>query len=48
MGPRTTVAAIVALTVYVGCIGYSLGRDAARLADRSTLTRPSYLVFLQP
>lgn len=42
-GPRTTVAAVAVLTIMVGCLGYSLGCDAARMLQRSTEARATLL-----
>ena len=45
MGTRTTVWAVVALTVMVGSLGFSLGRDAAAMLDRATATRAPFVIL---
>ncbi len=42
-GPRTTLAAVAVLAFMVGCLGYSLGCDAARMLRRSTEARATLL-----
>lgn len=42
-GPRSTLAAVAVLTLMVGCLGYSLGCDAARMLQRSTAARATLL-----
>ena len=45
MGTRTTLWAVVALTVMVGTLGYSMGRDAAAMIDRATATRAPFVIL---
>lgn len=42
-GPRTTLAAVAVLAFMTGCLGYSLGCDAARMLQRSTEARATLL-----
>lgn len=45
MGPRSTLWAVVVLTIMAGALGYSLGRDAAVMIDRATVVRASFVIL---
>lgn len=45
MGPRSTLWAVVTLTIMMGALGYSLGRDAAAMVQRSTLVRAPFVAL---
>lgn len=45
MGSRSTLWAVVALTIMVGALGYSLGRDAAAMIDRATVMRVPFVAL---
>ena len=46
MGPRSTLWAVMVLTIMMGALGYSLGRDAAAIMERSTAVRAPFAALL--
>lgn len=45
MGPRTTIWAVVVLAIMTGALGYSLGRDAAVIMERSITVRAPFVAL---
>lgn len=45
MGPRSTLWAVLVLTLMAGALGYSLGRDEAAIIERSTAVRAPFVAL---